>query len=217
MSSKCHYSVVIVAAAALSGCGGHSAARVAPEDPFATIPIATLPVGSLAGSSALLMAVGAIVAGDSTDPLPAINAQRLALIEVANAAIDTALRRDARAINWMGLAEQRRVARRSPTLGVDPDRLPTVYLVGPRVQRVPDPLWAGMRTLVAMTGARMAIVPAVARITGHPGALTAEFMLVIVDARTGEVLWRGRSVGVPSPTAEAALASAAGAAVGGIR
>ena len=189
---------------------------MSPEDPLSTIPIAALPVGSLAGSSALLMAVGAVVAGDSADPLPGLNAQRLALLEVANATLDTALRRDAREVIWMGLAEQRRVARRSPTLGVDPDRLPTLYLASPSVQRVPDPLWAGIRTLVAMTGARMAVVPAAVRITGHVGALIAEYVMVIVDARTGEVLWRGRSVGGASPTAEAALASAAGAAVGGI-
>lgn len=206
----------MIAAAGLGACGRHAAARVTPEDPFATIPIAALPVGSLAGSSALLMAVGVVVAGDSSDPLPAVNARRAALLEVANAALDTAVRRDAREVNWMGLAEQRRMARRSPTLGVDPDRLPTSYLVAPRITRVPDPLWAGIRTLVAMTGARMAIVPAAVRLTGHPDALIAEYVLVIVDARTGEVLWRGRSVGGASPTAEAALASAAGAAVGGI-
>ncbi|MEK6768902.1 MAG: hypothetical protein AABY85_07945 [Gemmatimonadota bacterium] len=162
------------------------------------------------------MAVGGIVVGDSSDRLAEIDARRLALIEVANAALDTALRRDAREVSWMGLPEQRRAARRSPTLGVDPDRLPTVHLAGPRVQRVPEPLWSGIRTLVAMTGARMAIVPAVVRITGHPGALTAEYVLVVVDARIGEVLWRGRVVGAASSTAEAALARAAGAAVGGM-
>lgn len=162
------------------------------------------------------MAVGGIVVGDSSDRLAEIDARRLALIEVANAVLDTALRRDAREVSWMGLPEQRRAARRSPTLGVDPDRLPTGYLAGPRVQRVPEPLWSGIRTLVAMTGARMAIVPAVVRITGHPGALTAEYVLVVVDARIGEVLWRGRVVGVARSTAEAALARAAGAAVGGM-
>lgn len=201
----------------LWGCGGRSSARVSPEDPFATIPVAPLPVASLAGSSALLMVVGGIVVGDSANPLAELGARRLELVETANATLDTALRRDAREVSWMGLAEQRRAARRSPTLGVDPDRLPTAFLVGPGVQRVPEPLWSGIRTLVAMTGARMAIVPAAARISGHPGALTAEYVLVVVDARIGEVLWRGRAVGASSLTVEAALASAAGAAVGGSR
>ena len=206
---------MIIAVIGLWSCGGRSA-RVTPEDPFASVVAAPLPVGSLAGSSALLMAVGGLVVGDSADPLADLAVRRLALIDVANAALDTALRRDAREVTWMGLPEQRRAARRSPTLNVDPDRLPTVFLAGPGVQRVPEPLWSGIRTLVAMTGARMAIVPAAVRITGHAGALSAEYVLVVVDARIGEVLWRGRAVGASSPTVEGALAGAAGAAAGGM-
>lgn len=200
----------------LTACGGRSQGSVRPEDPFAAIPVAPLPIASLAGSSALLLAVGGVVVGDSANPLPDLVARRLALLEAANAAIDTALRRDAHEVTWVGLDEQRRAMRRSPTLGVDPDRLPTAFLAGPRVDRVPEPLWSSMRTLQAVTGARMAIVPAAARIAGRPGALVAELVFVGVDPRAGQVVWRGRVVGSPALTAEAALASAAGSAVQGL-
>ena len=78
---------------------------------------------------------------------------------------------------------------------------------------MPDPLWAELRTLAGLTGARMAVAPAAARITGRPGAYIVSYVLVVVDTRVGQVVWRSRSTGSPAATPEAAFASAASAAV----
>lgn len=204
---------MIVTAAFALGCGGGRSGRSTPEDPFSTVQVAPLPTGSLAGSPTLLLAVGGLIVGDSASRLPDLEPRRTALLEAAYAALDSALRRDAREVQWMGLEEQRRVARRSPTLNLSPDRLPTAYLVRRGEQGIPDPLWAELRTLAALAGARLAVAPAAAKLAGTPGAYVASYLLVVVDTRVGQVIWRGRAVGVSAATPEAALRSAAGTVV----
>jgi hypothetical protein len=159
------------------------------------------------------LTVGGLFVGDSGSGLPDLEPRRTALLDAANAALDTALRRDGRDVHWMGLEEQRGAVRRNPTLGLEPERFATAYLFEPGVDRIPDPLWAQVRTLAAITGARFAVVPAAARLAGRPGSVSAAYVLVVADARTGRVLWRGRAQGRPAATAEAALAVAAGTVI----
>lgn len=201
--------ILLLTLAALAACGPRTAADTRPEDPFAAIPVMPLPVGSLAGSSALLLVTGTVVFGDSVGD---VADRRAALLESANAALDTALRTGAREVTWHGLPEQRRVARRNPTMSIDPDRLPTSYLIS-AAEQVPEPLWTQIRTMAALTGARFAVVPAAVRIAGTPGALRAEYALIAVDARTGRIVWKGRSESGAALTAELALSRAAHAAV----
>jgi hypothetical protein len=109
----------------------------------------------------------------------------------------------------MGLEEQRRAARRNPTLGLEPDQFATEYLLGATVDRVPDPLWGQIRELAAITGARFAVAPAAVRIAGAAGTFAASYVVVVADVRTGTVMFRSRAAGPPEPTPEAALAAAA--------
>ena len=212
MYRSCRNSVLMMLVASAVACHGSHASCTSPDDPFSRIPVSPLPIASTSGSSVLLLTVGGIVLGDSTG-LPELETRRTELLGVANAALDTALRRDAREVVWQGLEEQRRVVRRNPTLGLDPDRLATAYLIAPAMEQVPDPLFAQIRTLAAISGARYAVIPAGARLTGASGAYRAEYVLAVADARTGTVLWRGRAAGRLSATAEAALASAAGSVI----
>jgi hypothetical protein len=182
-------------------------------DPFAAVPVSVVPVAAFAGANVLLLTVGGVIVGDSASPLPDLDARRTALLGAAYAALDTAVRRDAREVTWMGVEEQQRIARRNPTLGLEPDRFATAFVIGLKVDRVPDPLWGQVRTMAAMAGARYALVPAGVKLTGVPGALTATYVLVLADTRTGLVLWRGRVPGRPAASAEAALALAAGSAI----
>jgi hypothetical protein len=175
--------------------------------------VAPLPVGSLNGSSVLLLVAGGLSLGDSTGPLPELEPRRAALLQEANAALDTAVRLTGRGVTWMGLEEQRHASRRNPTLGIDPDQFATSYLLGSTVDRIPDPLWGQVRTLGAITGARFAVVPAAVRIAGAAGTLTASYIMVVADVRTGAVMFRARATGRPMATAEAALASAAGTVI----
>jgi hypothetical protein len=167
-------------------------------------------VAPLAGTNVLVLTVGGLMVGDSAQPLPELDARRTALVDAANAALDSALRRDGREVTWLGLEEQRRAARRNPTLGIEPDHFATQYLFDPRVDRIPDPLWSQIRSLAAVSSARYVMVPAGVKIAGAPGALSAAYVMVLADARSGGVLARVRAQGRPAATPEAALALAAG-------
>ena len=192
-------------AASAAACG-HHASRVETSDPFERVAVSHLIVASLSGSNVLILTSGGLLTGDS---VPDAEPHRNEWLAFSNAALDTALRRDAREVTWLGLDEQRRAAHRNPTLGLDPDHFATQYLFDPRVERVPDPLWAQLRSLAAVSSARYALVPAGVRIKGSAGSLTAAYILVLADARSGFVLSRIRAQGVPSTTAQAALTSAA--------
>ena len=209
MSAKCRNAVVLVSLCVTAACGGKKTNGVTPADPFMSVAAGKLDLTAMSGSTVLLLTAGGVVAGDSAQPIPELEARRNALIAVANAALDSALRRDGRGVTWMGLEEQRSVARRNPTLGLDPDRLPTVELFPAGIERIPDPLFGRLRQFAAMTGARYAVAPPAVKLSGTMESLTAHYVIVLVDARTGEVRYRARATGRPAPTPEAALASAA--------
>ena len=175
-----------------------------------------MPVASLAGSGALLFPVGSIVFGDSVSGLAL---RRGDLLDRATAVLDSVLIRDARAVTWHDEEAIRRTLRRAPSLvSADPTRLPTGFLLARKVEVVPDPLWSSLRALAALTGARMAVIPVAVKLDGREGAVGASYVIAIVDARLGQMVWRGRVVGPTSATAEAALLAAAAAAVpSGIR
>ncbi len=127
--------------------------------------------------------------------------------------LDSAFRQRAPSVTWLGLAEQRHAIRMAPALGIDPARLETGYLLNPKVEAMVDPLWAQLRTLMALMGTQTAVAPAGVRIDRRGSAYVAEFVLVLVDARSGQVLGRGRMVGATAATPEAALSNAAVATV----
>jgi len=214
MSRQYRNTIVIISALA-GACAGHSTRSTRPEDPFLAIGSAPLPVAALAGGSALLLPVGALVLGDTAALDRALVDRRFSLLAVAGAVLDTAVRRNAPGVKWMGLAEQRRALRMAPALGIEPDRLETAYLIGSRVKSLSDPLWSQLRTLEGMTGARIAVAPAGVKIERQGAGFVATYVLVLADSRTGQLQWRGRTDGAPAATPEAALKSAADAAVTG--
>ena len=213
MSLRCRYAVLILCVLGLSACGSKRARDVHPSDPFAQIAVSPLAIGELAGTNILLLTAGMLVVGDSGQQLAEIDVHHTRLLAYANAAIDTALRRDAREVSWLGVDEQRRAARRNPTLGIEPGQFATQYLFDPRVERIPDPLWSQVRWLAALTSARYVLVPAAVKLSGMTGALTGTYVMVLADARSGRVLARTRSVGAVAPTPEAALTLAAGSVI----
>jgi hypothetical protein len=195
------------------GCGRSSARSAEPLDPFGATSIGALPVAALAGGSALLLPVGVVVLGDSAASDSTLVSQEYAIAEMAGRVLDSVLKRDARSVRWVGLAEQREALRMAPALGIEPDRLETAPLLGPKVESLADPLWSQLRTLMAMTGARVAVAPAGAKLDRRAQTFTASYVLVLVDARTGRVQWRGRADGPPAASPGAALRGAAAAAV----
>ena len=212
MSYKYHDAVALVMLLSLVACG-RSQRPATPEDPFKAIGLAPLPVDALAGGSVLILPIGALVLGDSAALNPDLVARRYGLSAIAGAALDSALRRGAPAVKWFGLAEQRRALRMAPAMGIDASRMETDYLLNPRVESMVDPLWAQLRTLTALMDTRTAVAPAGVRIDRRSGSYVAEYVLVLVDARSGKVLGRGRTMGALAATPEAALSSAAAATV----
>ena len=212
MSHKFRYAVALVTLLSVVGCG-RSQRSATPEDPFQAIGIAPLPVEALAGGSVLILPIGALVLSDSAAVNPDLVARRYGLAAVAGADLDSALRRGAPGVKWLGLAEQRHALRMAPALGIDPARLETDYLLNPRVESMVDPLWAQLRTLTALMDTRTAVAPAGVRIDRRSGSYVAEYVLVLVDARSGKVLGRARTMGALAATPEAALSSAAAATV----
>jgi len=212
MSHKYRYAIAIVIPFLAASCG-RSQRPTTPEDPFQAIGIAPLPVGALVGSSVLLLPVGAMVLSDSAAADADLVARRFALAAVAGASLDSAFRRGAPGVAWLGLAEQRRALRLAPAMGIDPARLETDYLLNPRVESLADPLWGQLRTLIALMSAQMAVAPAGVRLDRRAETYVAEYVLVLVDVRQGKVLGRGRMVGAPAATPEAALANGAAATV----
>ena len=212
MSRNYRYTIALLSLAIVAGCG-RAPRPATPEDPFQAIGIAPLPVEALAGGSVLILPVGALVLSDSAALSPDLVARRYGLAAAAGVALDSAFRRGAPAVKWLGLAEQRRAIRMAPALGIEPARLETDYLLNPKVESMVDPLWAQLRTLTALMDTRTAVAPAGVRIDRRGGAFTAEYVLVLVDPRSGKVLGRGRTVGSAAATPEAALASAAAATV----
>lgn len=213
MSLRCRNVVLLLSCLAATACGGRRARDVHPVDPFARIAVSPLAVGELAGTNVLLLTAGMMVVGDSSQPLPDIDVHRTRLLAFANTTLDTALRRDAREVSWLGVEDQRRAARRNPTLGIEPEHFATQYLFDPMVQRIPDPLWSQVRSLAALTSARYVMAPAAVKIGGTPGALTAAYVMVLADARSGRVLARTRAQGPAAATPEAALTLAASTVV----
>ena len=140
MSRWCRYAAAVLLLPAAASCK-KKPDTVAPVDAFMSIETGALGLTTLSGSNVLLLTAGGLVAGDTAKPLPDLEARRGALLDTANVVLDSALRRDGREVVWMGLDEQRRAARRNPTLGIDPDRLATSELFPPQTDRVPDPLW----------------------------------------------------------------------------
>ena len=168
---------------------------------------------ALVGRSVLLLPVGALVLSDSAARNADLVARQFALKTTAGSVLDSALRRRAPAVTWLGLAEQRRALRMAPALGIEPERLEASYLMSPRVEALADPLWAQLRTLSSMMNTSLALAPAAVRLDQSGGTYSAEYVLVVVDCREGQVEGRGRVPGPQAATPEAALAAAAAAAV----
>jgi hypothetical protein len=207
--------MALMSLVAIAACSHRTTGRTAPVDPFVNLGFSQIPVSGMAGGGALLFPVGGILFGDS---LAGLTLRRGDLLDRATAVLDSVLARDGREVTWHDREGIRRALRRAPGLAVDPTGLPTGFLLAKKVEGIPDPLWSSIRTLGALTGARVAVIPVAVRLDGRTGAVSATYAVAVVDVRMGQLAWRGKVTGPDSPTPEAALTAAAAAAVpSGIR
>jgi len=178
----------------MAGCGGKAAA---PREP-APAPTAPLPTAGLASNRVPILPFTLVVAEDALGWEQVLN-DRQAVLAAADSVLGGLLEVRAPEVSWVRPDEVRRQARRSPTFGSNPDQMATALLRDERLVQVPDPLRSELRTLVALAGARYALVPAALvylRVTPDTARASAaavaraELSVVLVDARLGRVGWR---------------------------
>jgi ABC-type sulfate transport system permease component len=87
----------------------------------------------------------------------------------------------------------------------DPDHMSQSALRFESIKRVPDPILANLRMMIAMTNTRYVMVPASVRFRRTADGVEATTVLVLADPRSGEILWRSTPVATAA-TAGAALA-----------
>jgi hypothetical protein len=129
-------------------------------------------------------------------------------------------------VQWILPPRLRKVARRAPGIAPDPDAMGQAVMRAPGLKTIPGTLNASLRSLVALTGGRLVLIPAsvgftrdtssaagsARATTGVPaGAVRATLVTVLADVRSGNVLWRAQSTGggaTPAAALHAALAAA---------
>ncbi len=180
------------------GCGGGSQYD-APEAPAPEEldAITNLPLRSevFAGQDLVVLPI-TLVVPDSTLVNGELFQHRDILLRMADSVIQSMLESRAPDVAWKFPPELRRTASRSPGMVPDPDRMGQSVMRTPSLETVPDPFRSNLRTLVGVTGGRLAFVPsALVFSQPEPGTVTARLMLVMADARTGRVVWRSLARG----------------------
>jgi hypothetical protein len=176
-------------------------------------PAPPVPVQAMVGQSVALMPL-TLVAADpqlASDSLYLKYQDRRATLLWADSLIGDAFIGRAPEVRWVLPPDLRKMARRSPGIVGDPDQMGQAMLRAPKLREVPDPLRASLRSLMALVGGRVAMVPAALGFgRDTDGKVRADLTLVVADTRSGKILWRSQAVGsgaTPDQALQAALFS----------
>lgn len=201
------------------GCAG------AQRDPFATTtttpsatptntgPVPILPTASISGQTVAILPITLVVADPAlqADSVYAAYTDRRVALARADSLVSAGIVMRAPEVNWVAPRELRKMARRSAGYLVDPDQMGQAVLRGPKIIVVPDPLRSSLRSLMAVAGGRLALVPAAIGFGPESdGQIRADLSLVLADSRTGKVVWRSLAYGrgkSPDEALNAALAA----------
>jgi hypothetical protein len=183
----------------------------AQRDPFATStapstapaaspggPIAVLPTTMISGQTVAILPITLVVADPAlqSDTVYAQYTDRRVALARTDSVVDEAIVGRAPEVNWVPPRELRKIARRSAGYLADPDQMGQAVLRAPKILVVPDPLRSSLRSLMAVAGGRLVLVPAAVGFGPEPdGRLRADLSLVLADARTGKVMWRSLAYG----------------------
>ena len=198
-------SLALLISLAAPGCAG------AQRDPFttgtapssttaaaSTEPVAILPTARINGQTVAILPITLVVADPAlqTDSSYAVYADRRVALARADSLVSEGIVSRAPEVNWVPPRDLRKIARRSAGYLVDPDQMGQAVLRGPKILVVPDPLRSSLRSLMAVAGGRLALVPAAIGFGPEPdGQIRADLSLVLADARTGKVVWRSVAYG----------------------
>jgi hypothetical protein len=176
-------------------------------------PIPILPSARISGQTVAILPVTLLVADPAlqADSVYVAYTDRRAALARADSLVSEGIVSRAPEVNWVPPRELRKMARRSAGYLVDPDQMGQAVLRGPKIQVIPDPLRSSLRSLMAVAGGRLALVPAAVGFGPEPdGRIRADLSLVLADARTGKVIWRSLAYGrgkSPDEALNAALAA----------
>ncbi|MEO8296144.1 MAG: hypothetical protein ABI613_11565 [Gemmatimonadota bacterium] len=196
---------IALAMLSLAGCGKKGAlANPGPDQAVVpAIPLYTVP---LAGEKVTVLPLSLILA-ERPLSTEAPFTDRIGALRWCDSLLAYALENRAPDVSWVLPAELRRIARRAPGVAPDPDRMGQSVMGAPKLDFMPDPLRSYARSMVALAGGRMLLIPAAASFTPVAAGIRTDFSIVMADARNGRVIWRSLAVG-QGATAEAAMEAA---------
>lgn len=207
---------------ALAACAGGSRPSAGPDPAGAQTPQPPKPRGknklppavplntqSLAGQVVGVMPATLVVVRDSLGGAPPFS-DRVAAGRWVDSLLGEALMVRAPEVNWKLPAQMRGMARRAPGIAADPDYMGQAALRNPEMDKVPDPLISNLRTLMAIAGGRLVLVPAAVTVQrDSTGAVEAHLNLAAVDTRLGAVVFRSYLVASGATPADALTAAVA--------
>lgn len=110
-------------------------------------------------------------------------------------------------VSWKLPPEVRKAARRAAGYAPDPDHMGQSILRDPKMREVPDPLRSSLRTLIAITGGRVTLVPASLVFAQQDSTVSVDVIFSAVDVRRSAIVWRSQGQ-TRGATPEAALRAA---------
>lgn len=160
-----------------------SQGKPTPAVPLVTAGLAGQPVAVLP----LTMVLASRAIPGSQGP-----AARAAYLAAADSALADLLAVRGSEVSWLLPAELQSTVKRAGGLLPAPHRMGQAVMRSPNLKDTPDPLRTYLRQLVAVTGGgRFALIPAALYVNPAPAdSLDADLAAVLVDGRTGKVLWR---------------------------
>lgn len=204
--------LILLFALAAPSCGGaqrEPAAAAPTTDP----PVSILPTSRISGQTVAILPITLVVADPAlqTDSIYAPYRDRRAALALTDSLVSEAIVTRAPEVSWVPPRELRKMARRSAGYLTDPDQMGHAVLRGPKILVIPDPLRSSLRSLMAVAGGRLALVPASLGFGPEPdGQIRADLSLVLADSRSGKVVWRALALGrgkTPDEALNAAIAA----------
>ncbi len=199
----------------VAACAGGSKAEVGPDPAEAQTPAPPPPskikmppaialnTQGLAGQVVGVMPSTLVTARDSLVGKPPFT-DRATATHWVDSLVGEALTLRAPEVNWKLPAQMRSIARRAPGIAADPDYLGQSALRDPTIEKVPDPLIANLRTLMAIAGGRFVLVPAALSFQHDSvGAVEVHLNMAGVDTRLGSVAFRSYIITTGATPAEA--------------
>jgi hypothetical protein len=194
---------------AIAACGGKTSAptptpsreSLPPREPVK--PFVALP---FAGQRIAVIPITLLVPVDTLVRVSPLN-DRVRALAWADSILEGGLSSRRPEVTWVFPAELRKIARRSPTVAPDPDRMGQSLLREKSFETVPDPLRQHLRSLMAVASGRYALVPAAVALLPDAGLVRVEVTMVLADTRLGKVVWRTVTWGLGATPAQAFTAA----------